>query len=73
MAWSYDRLWFMLIKKKLKRIDLVRKAGISSHALASMGKDEKVTMDVLEKICKYLDCRIEDILEYVPDKDKEES
>ena len=69
MEWSYDRLWIMLIKRKLKRIDLVRGAGIHSHALTRMGKEETVTMDILEKLCKYLNCRIEDIVEYVPDED----
>jgi len=69
MSWSYERLWIMLIRKKLKRIDLVRNAGITSHALARMGKDEPVTMETLGKICKALDCKLEDVVEYIPDEE----
>lgn len=68
MAWSYERLWVLLIKNKMKRTDLKTVAGINSNALAHMGKDEPVTMEALGKICKALHCRIEDIVEYIPDE-----
>lgn len=67
MAWSYNRLWIMLINKGMKRTDLLKVAGLNSSAVAHMGKNQPVTMNVLEKICRALDCRIEDIVEYVPD------
>ena len=67
MGWSYKPLWIMLINKDMKRTDLLKTAGINSTALAKMGKNLPVTMDTLEKICRSLDCRIEDIVEYVPD------
>lgn len=67
MSWSYNRLWIMLIQRKMKRTDLIRLAGINSNALARMGKDKTVTMDALAKICKAMNCGIEDILEFVPD------
>lgn len=70
MAWSYERLWIMLLKKKLKRIDLIKIAGINSNALAHMGKDEPVTMDALGKICQTFQCRLEDIVEYIPDEEE---
>lgn len=57
----------MLIEKGINRTELRLKAGISTSALAHMGKDEPVTMDVLGKICKTMNCRIEDIVEYVPE------
>lgn len=69
MAWTYEKLWIMLLKRKMKRIQLKALAGISSSALAHMGKDEPVTMDVLGKICQALNCRIEDIVEYIPEYD----
>ena len=71
MAWSYERLWIMLIKKKMKKTDLLRVAGINSNALTNMGKDLPVTMDSLGKICKAFDCQIEDIVQYIPDETQE--
>lgn len=67
MGWSYNRLWIMLIERKMKRTDLLKVAGISSSALAHMGKDEPVTMDNLAKLCSALGCRVEDIVEYIPE------
>lgn len=72
MAWSYEKLWIMLVKKKLKRIDLIRIAGINAGALAHMGKDEPVTMNALGKICEAFHCRLEDIVEYIPESASEE-
>ena len=68
VAWSYRKLWILLIDKKMKRTEMMREAGITSTALAKMGKDEPVTMEVLGKICKTLNCQLEDIIEYIPDK-----
>ena len=67
MGWSYKRLWILLINKDMKRTDLLKVAGLNSTALAKMGKDQPVTMDTLGKICLALDCKIEDIVEYVPE------
>lgn len=67
MGWSYKRLWILLINKNMKRTDLLKVAGLNSTALAKMGKDQPVTMDTIGKICCALDCKIEDIVEYVPE------
>lgn len=67
MSWSYERLWILLIQRKMKRTELIKLAGINSNALAHMGKDEPVTMDTLAKVCTALNCRLEDIVEFVPD------
>ena len=71
MAWSYERLWILLLKKKMKRTDLLTVAGINTNALARVGKDLPVTMDNLGKVCHALNCRLEDIVEYVDDVGKE--
>ncbi len=55
----------MLIDKKMKRTDLIASAGISANILAKLGKDEFVSMESLEKICKSLDCNIGDIVDFV--------
>lgn len=69
MAWSYERLWIMLIKKKMKKTDLLHVAGINTNALTRMGKDLPVTMDNLGKICSALHCELEDIVQFIPDKE----
>lgn len=67
MPWSYAPLWKLLIDRNMKRTDLLQVAGIYSQTLAKMGKNEAISMDTLEKICAALNCRIGDIVEFVPD------
>ena len=72
MKACYKKLWKLLIDKNLKRTDLKKLAGISSGSLAKLGKDENVSMDILQKLCKALECNIGDIMDLVPeDKDSE--
>lgn len=68
MPWSYNPLWKLLIDRGIKRSQLIDLVGIHSQTIASMGKNMTVSMESLEKICNKLDCRIEDIVEYVPEK-----
>lgn len=72
MTVCYDRLWKMLIDKKMKKVDLMHKAKISSNALAHLSKDESVSLEVIGKICLSLECTPNDILEFL-DKVTEES
>ena len=65
MAVSYKKLWILLIEKDMKKTDLRIQSGISTGALAKLGKNEHVNTEVLVKICKALDCKIEDIMEIV--------
>ena len=58
MAVSYNGLWKILIDKNLQKKDLTEELNISSATIAKMGKGEQVSMDVLERICTYLDCNI---------------
>ncbi len=67
MAACYKKLWKLLIDKDMKKEDLRVAAGITTTAMAKMGKNETVHMDILLKICKVLDCSIDDILEITPD------
>ena len=67
MPYSYNKLWKLLIDKGLKKTDLKRLCQIGPVTLAKMGKNEPVSMDVLEKICIALDCNIGDIVDYVKD------
>lgn len=67
MRISYNKLWKLMIDRKLMKKDLTAMAGISTNAMAKMGKEENVSTEVLGKICAALNCRIEDIVEFVPD------
>ena len=65
MAISYNRLWKLLIDKKMTKTELRLAADISTTTLAKLGKDETVSMDVMLRICKVLNCGIEDVVEIV--------
>lgn len=67
MAYSYNKLWKLMIDKKINKTRLRREAGITSNAMANMGKDQPVNVEVLAKICRVLDCTIDDIVEILPD------
>ena len=60
---NYTKLWKLMIDRNLLKKDLIQMAGISTNAMAKMGKGGDVSTQVLTKICKALDCRIEDIVE----------
>ena len=60
---SYDRLWKLLIDKKMNKQDLKKVTGLSSATIAKLGKGANVTTDVLIKICEALKCGLEDIME----------
>lgn len=64
MKVCYDKLWKLLIDKKMKKTDLIRKAKISSNVLAKMGKEESVSLESIGKICAMLGCNVDDILEF---------
>ena len=63
MAVCYNKLWKLLIDKNMNKTDLRTAAGITTTALAKLGRNENVNTEVLVKICKVLDCSIEDIVE----------
>ena len=68
---NYNKLWKMLIDRNLKKMDLQKLAGISTNALAKMGKNGDVSTQVLRKICEALNCKLEDIVDIVYDKEQE--
>ena len=68
METSYKKLWKILIDRDMSKTDLRLKAGISTMSLAKLGKNENVSMDVLKKICKALDCNIGDIMDLIPEQ-----
>lgn len=63
MTYSYNRLWKLLIDKRMTKTEMRKAAGISTNILAKMGKDEPVAMESLAKIATALQCGLDDIME----------
>ncbi len=61
----------MLIDRNMYKKDLAAKLNISSATMAKMGKGESVSMDVMQRICEYLDCNIGDIMSFEKDNKEE--
>ena len=68
MAISYKRLWKLLIDQEMSKKQLEITANLSSSTIAKMNKGKGVTTTTLERICRVLNCRIEDVVEFVPDE-----
>lgn len=60
---SYKKLWKLLIDKNINKSKLCEMTGITTNEMAKMGKEEMVKMETLIKICKVLDCKLDDIVE----------
>ena len=63
MSVSYNRLWKLLIDKNMSKTQLIKDAKISANAMAHLGKNEDVRVEVLVKICGVLNCSMDDIME----------
>ena len=61
---SYEKLWAILQKRDISRTELVHAARISTNAMAKLGKNEDVRVQILIKICDVLNCKIDDIMDY---------
>ena len=68
MAVSYNKLWKLLIDKEMKKVDLRDQAGLTTNVLAKLVKNEHVSTQSLEKICRILECEVGDILEFIPNE-----
>lgn len=70
MAVSYNKLWKLLIDKKMSRAELRRAASISPNTMTKLTRDEEVSMTVMERICAVLGTNIGDVMDFVPDEEK---
>lgn len=68
MAVSYNKLWKLLIDKKMSKADLRRAADLAPNTMTKLRRDEPVAMIVLEKICGAIGADFGDIMQYIPDK-----
>ena len=72
MSISYNRLWKLLVDKKMSKADLRRAADISPNTMTKLRRDQEVSMTVLKRICEHLECNISDICDLVPIAKSEE-
>ena len=68
MAVSYDKLWKLLIDKKMNKTQLCERAKISTNAMARLGRNEDVRVEVFTRICLELGCSMDEIMEVLPEK-----
>lgn len=64
MAVKYDKLFKMLKKKRMKDIELQRAAGFSGNIMTRIRRNEYVSLESIEKICKVLKCKVDDIISF---------
>lgn len=68
MAISYNKLWKLLVDKKMSKADLRKAAGIAPNTMTRLRRDEEVTLTVLNKICSTLGVDIGDVMEFLPEE-----
>jgi predicted transcriptional regulator len=68
MAISYNKLWKLLVDKKMSKADLRKAAGIAPNTMTRLRRDEEVTLSVLNRICIVLDVNIGDVMEFTNDE-----
>ena len=68
---SYKPLFRLLLDRDMSKTQLKNAISLSPNVMAKLSKGEYVSMEVIERICKYLNCRIEDVIEILPDEDGE--
>lgn len=64
MGFSYDKLWKKLIDEKMNKLDLQKAIQTTPHAIAKMGRDENVSMEILDRVCRYFKCDISEVMEF---------
>lgn len=68
MAVSYNKLWKLLIDRKMKKKDLEEMAQLTKHTMLCLARDENVRTEALARICKALDCTFDDIMEIIEEE-----
>ena len=73
MAINYDKLFHMMIDRKITNIQLKDMAGVSANIITRLKRDEYISIESIEKICKALQCGVDDILEFVKKEEQHEN
>jgi DNA-binding Xre family transcriptional regulator len=69
MRVNYNKFFYLLIQKQMKKGDLCRKAGINTNIMGKMAKSQNLSVDILVRICAALNCKMDDIMDLIPDED----
>lgn len=69
MAVQYEKLFHLLINRKISNIELTRMAGFSGNIMTRLKRNQYISLDSIEKICRALDCGVDDILEFIDEED----
>lgn len=67
MKANYKKLWYILLDRDMKKKELAQIAGVSTYTINKLNKNDNVTVEVLGKICKALNCTLDDIMEFEED------
>ena len=73
MGVSYDRLFHMMIDRKITNAQLMNMCGFSANIITRLKKDEYISLESVEKICRTLDCGVDDILNFIPEEKEQEN
>lgn len=65
---SYNKLFKLLIDKEMKKTEFSKAVGISANTMAKLSRNENVSLDIIVKICRYLNCGVDDIMDILPEK-----
>ncbi|NMA07260.1 MAG: helix-turn-helix transcriptional regulator [Ruminococcaceae bacterium] len=68
MAVSYDKLFHLLIDRKMDNSELIKRAGFSGNVMTHIKRRKYISLDSIERICRVLNCGVDDILEFVNQK-----
>ena len=71
MAVSYKKLFHLMIDNGMTNAELMKKSGFSANIITRLKRDNYVSLDSIEKICKVLNCGVDNILEFLPDNTEE--
>lgn len=71
MAVKYDKLFHLLIDRKITNAQLAQKAGVSANIITRLKRDQYISMESIERLCVALNCSVDDILKFIPDENKE--
>lgn len=70
MAVTYKKLFHLMIDRDISNAELIEKAGVSANIMTRLKRDNYLSLDTIEKICHTLTCGVDDILEFLPDKEE---
>ena len=71
MSFTYKPLWKMLIDKDMTKKNLMQETGISKSTIDKMGRSEIISLDIIDRICNYFDCNVEDVIKHISPKKEE--